>query len=148
MGEAKMKRENALAKLIPCSSLQTAGGRVQVRWESESAATPMGQLAYFIEFLTLTGLWQRWKESYEYALLVTNLDHDILALGQLYRDRADAGNAFDELKNQWGWGGLVCAHLKRVLAGIAPPKTRRSLEQLAFAEWLTAVFRMKQPWPH
>ena len=33
------------------------------RWESESAATPMGQLAYFIEFLTLTGLWSRWQES-------------------------------------------------------------------------------------
>ena len=38
-------------------------GRVQVRWETESAATPMGQLAYFIEFLNLTGLWSRWLES-------------------------------------------------------------------------------------
>ena len=38
-------------------------GRVQVRWENESAATPMGQLAYFIEFLTLTELWSRWLES-------------------------------------------------------------------------------------
>ena len=64
MGESKLKRESAVAKLIPGSSLQTAGGRVQVRWESESAATPMGQLAYFIEFLVLTGLWQRWEESY------------------------------------------------------------------------------------
>jgi hypothetical protein len=39
---------------------------------------------------------------YEYAVLVSNLDHEILSLGQLYRDRADAENAFDELKNQWG----------------------------------------------
>jgi len=38
---------------------------------------------------------------------VTNLDHEILSLGQLYRDRADAENAFDELKNQWGWGGFT-----------------------------------------
>ena len=36
---------------------------MQVRWESQSAATPMGQLAYFIEFLTLTGLWSRWRDS-------------------------------------------------------------------------------------
>ena len=42
---------------------------------------------------------------YEYAVLVTNLDYDILALGQLYRDRADAENSFDELKNQWGGAG-------------------------------------------
>lgn len=35
---------------------------MQVRWDSESAATPMGQLAFFIVFLTLTGLWSRWQE--------------------------------------------------------------------------------------
>ena len=50
---------------------------------------------------------------YEYAVLVTNLDYDILALGQLYRDRADAENSFDELKNQWGWGGFTTHDLHR-----------------------------------
>jgi Transposase DDE domain group 1 len=44
---------------------------------------------------------------YEYAILVTNADYGILSLGQLYRDRADAENAFDELKNPWGWGGFT-----------------------------------------
>jgi hypothetical protein len=38
---------------------------------------------------------------------VTNTSYEILSLGQLYRDRADAENAFDELKNQWGWGGYT-----------------------------------------
>ena len=55
-----MKREEAL---LSCAGLQLMSGRVRVRWEKESAATPMGQLAYFIEFLTLTGLWSRWLES-------------------------------------------------------------------------------------
>jgi len=50
---------------------------------------------------------------YEYAVLVTNLDHEILSLGQLYRDRADAENTFDELKNQWGWGGFTTHDLHR-----------------------------------
>jgi hypothetical protein len=50
---------------------------------------------------------------YEYAVLVTNLDHEVLALGQLYRDRADAENTFDELKNQWGWGGFTTHDLHR-----------------------------------
>jgi len=50
---------------------------------------------------------------YEYAVLVTNTDHEILSLGQLYRDRADAENAFDELKNQWGWGGFTTHDLHR-----------------------------------
>ena len=36
---------------------------------------------------------------YEYAVLVTSTSHAILTLAQLYRDRADAENNFDELKN-------------------------------------------------
>ena len=36
----------------------------------------------------------------EYAVLVTSTEHEILTLAQLYRDRADAENNFDELKNQ------------------------------------------------
>ena len=34
-------------------------------------------------------------------------DYEVLSLGQLYRDLADAENAFDELKNPWGWGGFT-----------------------------------------
>ena len=44
---------------------------------------------------------------YEYAVLVTPLDDDLLAITQLYRDRAEAENVFDELKNQWGWTGFT-----------------------------------------
>jgi hypothetical protein len=53
------------------------------------------------------------KEMYEYAALVTSLDDEILTFGQLYRDRADAENNFDELKNQWGWGGFTTQDLHR-----------------------------------
>ena len=44
---------------------------------------------------------------YDYAVLVTSLAAEIVTLTQLYRDRADCENAFDELKNQWGWGGFT-----------------------------------------
>jgi hypothetical protein len=59
------------------------------------------------------------QELWEYAALVTSLDGEILTLGQLYRDRADAENVFDELKNQWGWGGFTTQDLTRcrLLAG-------------------------------
>jgi len=53
------------------------------------------------------------KELWEYAALVTSLSDEILTLGQLYRDRADAENGFDELKNQWGWGGFTTQDLTR-----------------------------------
>jgi uncharacterized protein YegP (UPF0339 family) len=50
---------------------------------------------------------------WEYAVLVTNADYSLEALGQLYRDRADCENGFDELKNQWGWGGYTTHDLER-----------------------------------
>jgi hypothetical protein len=53
------------------------------------------------------------KAVWEYAALVTSLDNEILTLGQLYRDRADSENGFDELKNQWGWGGFTTQDLAR-----------------------------------
>jgi hypothetical protein len=57
---------------------------------------------------------------WQYAALVTSLDSEILTLGQLYRDRADAENVFDEVKNQWGWGGFTTQDMTRcrLLAGV------------------------------
>jgi hypothetical protein len=53
------------------------------------------------------------QEVWEYAALVTSLESEILTLGQLYRDRGDCENSFDELKNQWGWGGFTTRDLTR-----------------------------------
>src|ERR1019366_3013594 len=41
-------------------------------------------------------------ELWEYAVLVTNSGYRLESMAQLYRDRANAENGFDELKNQWG----------------------------------------------
>jgi len=81
MGELKLKRAKSEEMLMSCAGVQTAGGRVQVRWESESAATPMGQLAYFIEFLTLTGLWLRWQEGCPLAYTSPNAPSKADVLG-------------------------------------------------------------------
>jgi hypothetical protein len=61
---------------------------------------------HFIDHAEAVKLW-------EYAVLVTNTDSSLEALGQLYRDRADCENGFDELKNQWGWGGYTTQDLER-----------------------------------
>ena len=45
------------------------------------------------------------------AVLGTSTLYEILALAQLYRDRADAENTVDELQNQWGWGGFTAQDL-------------------------------------
>jgi len=53
------------------------------------------------------------KETYETMVLITSLELPTLAIAQLYRDRADVENCFDELKNQWGWGGFVTQDVAR-----------------------------------
>lgn len=43
----------------------------------------------------------------EYAVMVTDVAYALGSIGQLYRDRADCENGFDELKNQWGMSGFT-----------------------------------------
>ena len=59
---------------------------------------------------------------YEYAVLVTSLTSETVAVVQHYRDRADCENVFDEMKNHWGWGGYTtkdiapCHVMSRMIA--------------------------------
>ena len=52
-------------------------------------------------------------------MLVCNTQYTLPQIGQLYRDRADCvdlgfcQNGFDEIKNQWGWGGYSTQDIER-----------------------------------
>jgi Transposase DDE domain group 1 len=50
---------------------------------------------------------------WEYAVLITSTGYALDVIGQLYRDRADCENGFDEMKNQWGWGGYTTQDMER-----------------------------------
>ena len=63
MGEAKRRGDAAAQEALNSLGVETVGGRMQVRWNRGEAATPFGQMAYFAEFLNLTGLYRRWIES-------------------------------------------------------------------------------------
>jgi hypothetical protein len=77
---------------------------------------------------------------YEYAVLVTSLPLEILSIAQLYRDRADSENCFDELKNQWGWGGYTTQDLKRC-------RLVSRLVALVY-NWWTLFVRLARPEKH
>ena len=40
----------------------TPGGRFQVRWDENGSASALGQLAFFAEFLDVSGLFERWVD--------------------------------------------------------------------------------------
>ena len=78
--------------------------------------------------------------AYETAVLVTSLGHEILSLAQLYRERGDIENAFDELKNQWGWGGFTTRDLARC---------RLMARTIALVyDWWTLFVRLADPERH
>ena len=79
-------------------------------------------------------------EIYEYSVLVTSLDLQTDAFGQLYRDRADGENLFDEMKNQWGWGGFTTHDL-------APCRVAARLLAL-FYNWWNIFVRLADPERH
>lgn len=65
------------------------------------------------------------------AVLVTSLDQRSFptqCMPKQYRDRADAENNYDELKNQWGWSGFTSRKL-------APSRLMANLVALFYNWW-------------
>src|SRR5574337_1895111 len=74
-------------------------------------------------------------EVYEYSVLVTSLDQDTQAFGQLY-----IATAATEMKNQWGWGGYTTHDLARC---------RLAARLLAlFYNWWNIFVRLADPTLH
>jgi hypothetical protein len=68
------------------------------------------------------------------AVLVTTLDelaYPAVVLARLYRERADAENIYDELKNQWGWCGYTTQKLapSRLMANLIALQPARAAER-------------------
>ena len=82
-GESSLKLAKRQEMLLSYAGVQTIAGLVQVRWNDESTTTPMRQQAYFVESLTLTGLWSRWLESCPLSYVST--DSPSLMLLQILR---------------------------------------------------------------
>jgi hypothetical protein len=84
----------------PAAETPTAGRKKSGRKAAQ-------QLTLDLPELTHQGL------QYEYVVLVTSLRDEVRVIAQHYRDRGDAENNFDELKNQWGWAGFTTQDRKR-----------------------------------
>ena len=82
---------------------------VVLRRKAEKAVAPPKALP----LLEDQGLQVVSEPEYEYVVLVTDLVENLWTILRLYRQRADVENAYDELKNQWGWGGFTTHDLRR-----------------------------------
>ena len=65
MGAAKKQPESDCRALVPAEGpmvLDTFSGRVHVEWDPSAAVTPLGQLAFFTEYLKVGDLFEPWVE--------------------------------------------------------------------------------------
>jgi diketogulonate reductase-like aldo/keto reductase len=53
-------QKSALAKKLDRIAVDTYDGKVFIDWDHNASVTPIGQLAFFIEFLKTTGLFDQW----------------------------------------------------------------------------------------
>lgn len=84
MGEAKKRGVAAVQETLVALGVEAIGGSVQMRWNQREAATPFGQMAYFAEFLNLTGLYRRWIENCPLRFASPNSSKVADVLGTLF----------------------------------------------------------------
>jgi hypothetical protein len=63
MGESGVDGISVREQELEAFSVETPGGRIQVRWDYEASATPNAQLAFFAEFLEATGRYDSWVDT-------------------------------------------------------------------------------------
>ena len=62
-GERELVGNEALEDpLAGTISLDTFGGKIQVKWMPDEAVSAFGQMAFFIEFLKTSGLFDAWVD--------------------------------------------------------------------------------------
>jgi hypothetical protein len=88
---------------------QMAEGRIQLTgWKTSRRVIFARTLQGVVPAAGRAEFWDQHK--HEFAVYVTNLPDEVNGwqIQELYRQRADTENVFDELKNQWGFSGF-CA---------------------------------------
>ena len=63
MGERKFAPVKEMNAADEAMRVNTPGGMFTVRWDERGSATALGQLAFFAEYLEVTGLFERWRAS-------------------------------------------------------------------------------------
>jgi hypothetical protein len=63
MGESPKAEISVYSSELESFSVETPGGRIQIRWDYQASATPNAQLAFFAEFLATAGVYEAWVDS-------------------------------------------------------------------------------------
>jgi hypothetical protein len=99
-GGMKLPEKNILSSAI---EVNTYGGKIHVEWDPTAAVTPIGQLAFFIEFLKLGGRFDGWVNDCPLSYASNNAPKKIEVMGSLFLSilRAQSVYASDSLTRRY-----------------------------------------------
>ena len=81
MGEWPRTEISVYGSELEAYSVETPGGRMQIRWDYEASATPSAQLTFFAEFLATAGVYESWVNSCPLGYTSGNASHKQDVLG-------------------------------------------------------------------
>jgi len=81
VGEVEIPKKQALSTAI---EVETYAGKIHVEWDPTAAVTPIGQLAFFIEFLKLGHRFEQWVDDCPLYYASNNAPQTIDVLGSLF----------------------------------------------------------------
>ena len=144
MGDAKRK---ALAACREAGEqgqepqvVDTLGGRMHVRWDQGAAATPHGQLVFFVEFLGATSVFERWVWQCPLAYRSGNAPDKRDVLGTLMLGLLAGHRRYVHITELRG--DAVAAQALGMNKVVSEDALRRALERIdgtASSAWLSAT---------
>ena len=139
MGEHKFEQtalvsgvQNAIVEQRDVSSdlrVNTPGGRFHVRWDENASASALGQLAFFAEFLEVSGLFERWTESCPMRYTSPNAPDGRNVLGTWLLSILDGQRRYAHISGLRG--DAVAPQLLGMTRIISDESLRRALKHLA-----------------
>ena len=150
-GEQKTQKEIDLNSPIP---VDTFGGRVHVKWDEEASVTPFGQLAFFIEFLKTSGVYNDWVDKCPMVFNSPNAPSKLNILGTTFLSVLAGHKRYSHMTS------IRCDTVSTGLLGmskaVSEDSVRRAfsnnVEEEAGAEWLKESFLqtyyplLNEPW--
>ena len=136
LGEADTSRKKPLATAV---EVETFAGKVHVEWDPTAAVTPIGQLAFFIEFLKLGNRFEPWVEECPLHYSSNNAPKKIDVLGSLFLSILSGHNRYAHMTALRG--DSVNVKLLGMNKVISDDSAIRALKRMGEAEaiaWLQA----------
>ena len=123
-------------------ALETFGGKLHVEWDPQAAVTPLGQLPFFIEFLKVSGLFERFVQQCPLTYESPNAPSKRDVLGTLMLSILAGHHRYAHISSIRADGvNPQLLGMKRVLSEDSARRALKKVEEQAGIAWLEEQLR-------